>query len=80
MKKYLILCFLVIYGTSIFAQSNIKVMSYNLLIYPEGEMVNRIDTLSLVIIVRELMSLKSQTLPTVGDSNKTWFIMKLFLN
>ncbi len=49
MKKYLILLFLVVYGTSIFAQSEIKIMSYNLLVYPEGSMVNRIDTLSKIL-------------------------------
>jgi endonuclease/exonuclease/phosphatase family metal-dependent hydrolase len=49
MKKYLIFFLLVIYGTSIFAQSDIKIMSYNLLNYPEGEMVNRIDTLSKIL-------------------------------
>jgi len=49
MKKYLIFFLLVIYGTSTFAQSDIKIMSYNLLIYPEGEMVNRIDTLSKIL-------------------------------
>lgn len=36
-------------GTSLFAQGEIKIMSYNLLIYPEGEMVNRIDTLSEIL-------------------------------
>ena len=46
MKKYLILFLGFICGNSIFAQRDIKVMSYNLLIYPQGEMVNRIDTLS----------------------------------
>jgi endonuclease/exonuclease/phosphatase family metal-dependent hydrolase len=49
MKKYLIFFSLVIYGASIFAQSDIKIMSYNLLIYPQGEMVNRIDTLSRIL-------------------------------
>jgi endonuclease/exonuclease/phosphatase family metal-dependent hydrolase len=49
MKKYLIFFLLVISGTSIFAQSDIKIMSYNLLTYPEGEMVNRIDTLSKIL-------------------------------
>lgn len=49
MKKHLIFILLVIYGASIFAQSDIKIMSYNLLIYPQGEMVNRIDTLSKIL-------------------------------
>ena len=49
MKKYLIFFLLLIYGMPIFAQSNIKIMNYNLLTYPEGEMVNRIDTLSKIL-------------------------------
>jgi len=49
MKKYLIFCLLVICRTVIFAQSDIKVMNYNLLIYPEGQMANRIDTLSKIL-------------------------------
>ena len=49
MKKHLIFFLLIMYGTSIFAQSEIKIMSYNLLIYPQGEMVNRIDTLSKIL-------------------------------
>ncbi len=49
MKKYLISLVFVIYGTSIFAQNDIKIMCYNLLLYPEGEMVNRIDTLSKIL-------------------------------
>ncbi len=46
MKKCIVFCLMMFSGYSIFAQSDIKIMSYNLLIYPEGDMVNRIDTLS----------------------------------
>lgn len=46
MKKCIVFCVMLFSGFSIFAQNDIKIMSYNLLIYPEGAMVNRIDTLS----------------------------------
>jgi len=49
MKKYLTTLLFLIYGTATFAQSDIKIMSYNLLNYPLGEMVNRIDTLSKIL-------------------------------
>ena len=49
MTKYSIFFLLMIYGTLMYAQNNIKIMSYNLLIYPEGQMVNRIDTLSKIL-------------------------------
>jgi len=49
MKKYLIFFLFFIYGIPLFSQSDIKIMSYNLLIYPEGEMLNRIDTLSKIL-------------------------------
>ena len=53
MKKYSIFFFLVIYSTLTIAQSDIKIMSYNLLNYPQGEMVNRIDTLSKILDYHE---------------------------
>ncbi len=49
MKKYSILFLLVFIGNSIIAQNNIKIMSYNVLNYPEGDMVSRIDTLSKIL-------------------------------
>jgi len=49
MTKYSIFFLLMIYGTLMYAQNDIKIMSYNLLIYPEGQMVNRIDTLSKIL-------------------------------
>jgi len=65
MKKYLILFWLLAFGTSLFAQSEIKVMSYNVLNYPLGDMVNRIDTLSKILDFYEpdlllLQELKSE--------------------
>jgi len=65
MKKYLILFLFVIYGASSFAQSDIKIMSYNVLNYPQGQMVNRIDTLSKILDFYEpdlllLQELKSE--------------------
>jgi len=49
MKKYLTILLLLISATLLSAQSDIKIMCYNLLNYPEGEMVNRIDTLSKIL-------------------------------
>ena len=79
MKKYLIFFLLVIYGASLFAQSDIKIMSYNLLIYPEGEMVNRIDTLSKILdfyepdllLVQELKS--EQGLQSIAEELSALF-------
>ena len=79
MNKYLILFLSLICGTSIFAQSDIKVMSYNLLIYPEGAMVNRIDTLSEILsfyepdllLVQELKS--EQGLLNIEEELNTLF-------
>lgn len=65
MKKYLIFFLFVISGLSTFAQSDIKVMSYNLLIYPQGEMVNRIDTLSKILEFYEPDLLLVQELKSV---------------
>ena len=48
-KIYFFFFLLVINSISLFAQRDIKIMSYNLLIYPQGEMVNRIDTLSKIL-------------------------------
>ncbi len=79
MKKYLIFFCLMICGNSIFAQSEIKVMSYNLLIYPEGDMVNRVDTLSKILdyyepdllLVQELKS--EQGLQNITQELNTLF-------
>jgi len=79
MKMHLVLFLQVIYGTLIFAQSDIKVMSYNVLIYPEGEMVNRIDTLSKILDYYEpglllLQELKSeQGLQDIGQELNALF-------
>ena len=79
MKMHLVLFIQVIYGTLIFAQSDIKVMSYNVLIYPEGEMVNRIDTLSKILDYYEpglllLQELKSeQGLQDIGQELNALF-------
>jgi len=76
---HLVLFIQVIYGTLIFAQSDIKVMSYNVLIYPEGEMVNRIDTLSKILDYYEpglllLQELKSeQGLQDIGQELNALF-------
>lgn len=79
MKKYLIFFLFLIFGTSMFAQSDIKVMNYNLLIYPDGQMVNRIDTLSKILnyyepdllLVQELKS--AQGLQNVVQELNTLF-------
>jgi len=49
MKKYVFFFIGFLIASSTFAQSDIKVMSYNVLIYPQGAMVNRIDTLSEIL-------------------------------
>ncbi len=48
MKKYIVLFLGLIYGALVFSQ-DINVMSYNVLLYPEGDMVNRIDTFSKIL-------------------------------
>jgi len=65
MKKYLIFFLLMMYGMAGFAQNDVKIMSYNVLIYPQGDMVNRIDTLSKILDYYEpdlllLQELKSE--------------------
>ena len=79
MKKYLIFFFLMIYCGLTFAQSDIKIMSYNLLIYPEGEMVNRIDTLSKILDYYEPDLLLVQELKSEeGLQNITQELNELF--
>jgi len=63
----------------IFAQSDIKIMSYNVLNYPQGEMLNRIDTLSKILDFYEpdlllLQELKSeQGLQDIAEELNTLF-------
>jgi len=79
MKKLLHFLLLIITTTLLNAQSDIKIMSYNLLIYPEGNMVNRIDTLSKILeyyepdllLVQELKS--EQGLETITQELSALF-------
>lgn len=72
MKNTILFSFL-IFHLSFAAQTEIKVMSYNLLIYPEGSIPNRIDTLEKIIsyyhpdlfLIQELKS--EQGLENVKD-------------
>ncbi len=79
MKTYLIICLLMISQTSIFAQSDIKVMSYNVLNYPNSLTDDRIDTLSKILDFYEPDLLLLQELKSAqGLQNITQELSTLF--
>jgi len=79
MRNNFIFWLLMISSNLIFAQSDIKIMSYNVLNYPQGEMLNRIDTLSKILDFYEpdlllLQELKSeQGLQDIAEELNTLF-------